>query len=88
MIDALNDPNFRTEVSILKSRADEVRYGLTDSTRIDILERRNDKTVCVYDLKTGAAFLSRARFLEIYGSVLSVYSDAERIIIIEVRPAS
>jgi hypothetical protein len=86
MVDALGDPNFRTEVSLLKSRAVEVPYGAQNSTRIDIRERRDAEIVCVYDLKTGAAFLSVARFLEIYGNVLAVYKTATRIIVIEVRP--
>jgi hypothetical protein len=87
MVDALGDPNFTTEISILKSNVAASRYGLKDSRRIDILEMREHNIVCVYDLRTGASGLSRARILEIYYHVLATYENAARIIITEVRPA-
>lgn len=61
MVDTLRDPNFTAEVSILKSDLDASRYGLKGTIRIDVIERREDNVVCVYDLKTGASGLSRAR---------------------------
>ncbi len=76
MIDAIGDPNFRSEISLLKSKADEERYGLKGTVRIDILERRTDDAVCVYDLKTGRAGLSRARLLEIFYNVAAKYRTA------------
>src|SRR5438874_826817 len=42
-----------------------VRYGTTGSIRVDVLEHKNDSTVCVYDIKTGNSGLSPARFAEI-----------------------
>jgi hypothetical protein len=85
-IDALHDPSLTTEVSILKSNVDASRYGAKETVRIDIIEDRGDGTVCVYDLKTGRAFLSRARLFEIYDNVLRKH-QASRIIVVEVRPA-
>lgn len=85
MVDTLRDPNFTAEVSILKSDLDASRYGLKGTIRIDVIERREDNVVCVYDLKTGASGLSRARLWKIYNGVSARYKAA-RIIIIEVRP--
>jgi hypothetical protein len=98
-IDEMKDPNFRAEVSVLKwveekkqaneplaSTPGEVPYGTKGSIRIDVYERPNPMTVCVYDIKTGQSGLSPARFNEIRRSVVAVYKDAHEIIITEVRP--
>lgn len=63
------------------------RYGTTGSIRVDVLEHKNDSTVCVYDIKTGDSGLSPARFAEIFANVRSVFPDATNIIITEVRPS-
>lgn len=53
------DPDFRAEVSFIKSI--EEPCGVRSSVRVDVLERVNDETVCVYDIKTGKAdYRSRA----------------------------
>lgn len=62
-IDALVDPSFRAEVSVLKT-IDEA-YGAKDSIRVDVLEDTGDGTVCVYDIKTGKRGLGFARTAEI-----------------------
>jgi hypothetical protein len=85
-IDALKDPNFRAEVSYLKAIEDESRYGMPGSIRIDVLEKRDNPTVCVYDIKTGRSGLSAARFAEIASNVFKAYKGVQRIIITEVRP--
>jgi hypothetical protein len=85
------DPNFVAEVSMRKSYEDDhdasVPYGTRGSIRIDVLERRSDDVVCVYDLKTGKSGLTVAREVEIVGTVASVYPLARRILITEVRPS-
>ena len=86
-VDALRDPTFRAEVSHLKGVEEEQPYGTKDSVRVDVLERRDEATVCVYDIKTGRSGLGVARFGEIASTVLSAYGPVQRIIITEVRPA-
>lgn len=85
------DPNFRAEVSIVKSKdaaaGREERYGLKDTIRVDVLEKRSDDVVCVYDIKTGKSGLSRARVLEITFTVASIYPGARQILVTEVRPS-
>lgn len=85
-VDALHDSNLTTEVSIFKSNLDQSRYALKGTVRIDIIERRVDDFVCVYDLKTGAYPMPKKRFLEIYFNVMAKYPQAKGVIIIEVRP--
>jgi hypothetical protein len=62
------------------------RYGQLGTVRVDVLEDRQNGTVCVYDIKTGKQTLSPARIREIVQSVLRHYSNARQIIITEVRP--
>ena len=64
----------------------EEDYGTKNSVRIDVFEDRRDGTVCIYDIKTGKSELSRARAAELAEKVLRAYSDAKRILVIEVRP--
>ena len=86
------DPNFMAEFSALKTKAADPdasppRYGQKGTIRVDVLENRPDeKTVCVYDIKTGEKVLSTARIKEIVGAVAKHYGDALRIIITEIRP--
>jgi hypothetical protein len=88
-IKAQGDPDFRAEVSILKSAAAryEASYGERGTVRIDILERADLVTACIYDLKTGKAGLSAARSIEIAGEVYKNFAiKPTRIIVTEVRP--
>ena len=78
------DPNFRAEVSLLKS--DEERYGRVGTIRVDVLERVDERTVCVYDIKTGRRGLSIARMNEIATNVNVLYPGTHRIVVIETRP--
>lgn len=84
-IDDLDDPDFRAEVSVLKS-LDET-YGTKDSVRVDVLENVDGLTVCVYDIKTGKSRLLKGRAAEIARKVFESYRTARRIIVIETRPA-
>ena len=83
-INGLGDPNYRGEVSFLKGIEDN--YGLKGSIRIDVLERVDAQTVCVYDIKTGRSALNLARTLEIEGTVRKAFGNTSRIIVTEVRP--
>lgn len=87
LVDGLQDPDLLTEFSIYKEDVDASRYGLKGSKRIDILERRSDGTICIYDLKTGKYRLTTRRILEIYLNVKAKFGDKGRVILIEVRPA-
>lgn len=93
------DPNFIAELSLVKmaeegasaeelenARKGGIKYGTNDSIRVDVLEHKDEDTVCVYDIKTGNAGLSSARFAEIFVNVRSAYPDAKHIIVTEVRP--
>jgi hypothetical protein len=83
-VDALRDPNFRAEVSVLKSRNED--YGFLGSKRIDVLENTEKDSVCVYDIKTGRAGLLPGRSLEIANEIHNYFGPGKRIIVIEVRP--
>jgi hypothetical protein len=83
-INNMKNPFYQAEVSRLKS--DEARYSKLGSIRIDALEKSGDDTVCVYDIKTGTAGLTKARSLEIATTAFSVFGPVSRIIVTEVRP--
>ena len=83
-IEALDDPDFRAEVSYVKNK--EENYGRKDSIRIDVLENVGDGTVCVYDIKTGRKGLSVARTTEIALNVFKAYPGTQRFIVSEIRP--
>jgi len=93
-IRALLDPNFRSEISLIKIEEEtgvalptrEGRYGEKDTIRIDVLENPGSGTVCVYDIKTGRRGLGLARSAEIAGTVYTRYPTTQRIIVIETRP--
>jgi hypothetical protein len=83
-IDALRNPDFRAEVSLLKSI--EARYGHEGTVRIDVFERTKDNTVCVYDIKTGSRGMSMPRWDDIAGRANDVFERPRRIILTEIRP--
>jgi hypothetical protein len=85
-IDSLDDPNFRAEVSRLKSERDEVSHGRKGSIRIDVIENAGGGTVCVYDIKTGASGLSPARMAEIAHVAFKHFPNTRRIVVTEIRP--
>ena len=82
---AINDPNFRAEVSTIKSKEADY-YGQRGSIRVDILENVGDGSVCVYDIKTGVSGLSLPRMQEIASNVHSFYPGTKRVLVIETRP--
>jgi hypothetical protein len=84
-INRLGNPNFRAEVSILKSQEVDRSSGRLGNIRVDVFEKVSESTVCVYDLKTGTRGLSAARFREIGEAVRSEFPAAIRTIITEVR---
>lgn len=84
-IDDLNNPDFRAELSYLKG--EPAKYGVRGTIRIDVLERVDAATVCVYDIKTGASGLTGARMDEIAVNVAKNFGPIQRIVITEVRPA-
>lgn len=83
-IDTLYDPDFRAEISFLKSK--EAKYGAKDSIRIDVLENVGDGTVCLYDIKTGRSGLGPGRAVEIAVEVLGAFRTTQRIVITAIRP--
>jgi hypothetical protein len=76
---------FKAEKSFLKSSTEDVKYGTRGSVRVDVFEDVRNGTICVYDLKTGAARFDPRRGLEIATNVYNTYGTSRRIIITEVR---
>lgn len=60
-------------------------YGEAGSTRLDVIERVDGTTVCVYDIKTGKRGLSMTRVLDL-GSAGLKYSGANTVIVVQVNP--
>lgn len=84
-IDNLKDPNFRAEVSRVKSEEDETWYGRRGSIRIDVLENVGDGTVCVYDIKTGQSSLNPSRMADIAQNAFKHFPGTQRIVVTEIR---
>jgi hypothetical protein len=89
--DQPKDPNFRAEYSALKTRAANPnapppRYGQKGTIRVDVLEYTKQRSVCVYDIKTGERTLSGPRMSEIAKAVYNYYPNAKHFIVTEVRP--
>jgi hypothetical protein len=64
-----------------------LKPGAKGSIRIDAYElRKEEQTVCIYDIKTGESGLRSKRFAEIFTRVAGTYQWATRIVITEVRP--
>lgn len=83
-IQSLDDPTYRAEISYLKSI--EETYGTAGSVRVDVLEKTNEKTICVYDVKTGKRGLTIARTIEIAKEVHTAFGGVSSVIVTEVRP--
>lgn len=83
-IDALRNPDFRAEVSVLKD-LDET-YGARGSVRIDVFENIRSEIVCIYDIKTGKSGLSARRAAELAAKAFEGLPSARQIIVIETRP--
>jgi hypothetical protein len=87
-IQGLDEENFQAEVSRIKSKEEDARYGEKGSIRIDALENHSDiSTVCVYDPKTGKRGLSLPRTNELAETAFKKFKYVpNHIIVIEVRP--
>jgi hypothetical protein len=83
-INALGDPNFRAEISLLAS--DRVHYATKDSKRLDVFENPGTGTVCIHDEKTGKAKLSFSAMTKLVAAAHSFYPGTQRVIVTEVRP--
>lgn len=82
----VRNKDFKAEVSFMKMREEEVEYGLKDSIRVDVYEKAENNTVCVYDIKTGKSGLGAKRMKEIAKNVFAAYPKTRRIVVTEVRP--
>jgi hypothetical protein len=96
------DSSFRPEVSFarignqlidLEERKKNVDNGSADDTygeegsiRPDCYQRKDPKTVCIYDIKTGASGLSQKRMEEFARRAMYKYPCTERVIVTEIRP--
>jgi hypothetical protein len=77
---------FIAERSFLKETVEDVRHGQKDSVRIDVFERPNETTVCIYDIKTGRAGFLPGRMEELARRVRMLYGSTVRFVLTEVRP--
>jgi hypothetical protein len=80
----LNPFGFRAEVSFIKGL--EENPGKKGTIRVDVLEKRDDGVVCVYDIKTGWSGLTPARMLEVASNVHKNY-ETMNFVITETRPS-
>jgi hypothetical protein len=87
-IEELKDHNYRAEVSGIKSKQADAKYGEQGSIRIDAYEHLPEtSTVCVYDAKTGKRGLSFPRMSELAQTAQALFKNKPtQIIVIEVRP--
>jgi hypothetical protein len=101
-INSTPDPNFRAEVSAIKSELEpredpnfrankpklDAKYGEKGTVRFDAYENhRKISTVCVYDPKTGKRGLSFPRMSELAKAAFGLFHyPPQHIIVIEVRP--
>jgi hypothetical protein len=90
------DVTFRAETSVVKTFEAMLQqtlrdklvtddYGKPGTIRYDVLEFVNHNTVCVYDIKTADALLSRRRMGH-FAELLSRYGN-KLIIVIQVKPS-
>jgi hypothetical protein len=91
-IKLLNDPMLSSEVSFVKMKEEngqtkdpEVKRGTKGSIRVDVYEKTDNGTVCVYDIKTGWSGLSIPRINEI--AFNSWRKGSPYFIITEIRPS-
>lgn len=81
----MKDPDLEIEVSYDPITGDKVFYGTKGSIRLDTLEHPRPSTVCVYDHKTGRAYLRPKRAVDLVSAAQKHYPDATQIIAIEIR---
>jgi hypothetical protein len=68
-----------------KKKKDDPSYAARDTKRIDIFERLDDDTVCVYDIKTGDKTWRSRDMNEVAAAVARRYPTAKRFILIETK---
>lgn len=83
-VDALDRPDFKAEVSVLKETL--VKYGTRGSKRYDAYQRAEGATICAYDIKTENARLDDERMLELALNGWNAFGDMKRLIIVQVKP--
>jgi len=81
----LNPFDLLAEVSFIKG--EQENPGAKGSIRVDVMEKRSDGVVCVYDIKTGWSGLTPARMLEIGLNVWKNYKTTDYLVT-EMRPSS
>jgi hypothetical protein len=84
IIRAMKDPDLKAEISFDPITGQEVFYATKGSWRLDTLEQARPATVCVYDHKTGRAFLRARRAADFADVVKKQYRGVQRIIVIQI----
>ena len=67
-------------------KPEDTYYSAPGSIRVDVYEKVNPKTVCVYDIKTGRSGLTGPHMLEIAIRVARRFDAGARIVVMEMRP--
>ena len=86
IVNARRDPDFTAETSHHPNPEYTDNYGARGSIRLDVLEKTNVSTVCVYDHKTGKSGSRATRAVDIMNLVQKNFPGTARFIMIEVRP--
>src|SRR5262245_41237651 len=84
LLDKTKHPLF-AEQSFLKSE-DAAKSSGKRSIRVDVYEKAENQTICVYDIKTGDRRLDMPRMAEIATTVVREFPGTQRIIVTEIRP--
>ncbi len=88
-IDGLDLSDLKAETTLdPNGGSDPTRYGASGHPRVDILELTENRTVCVYDLKTGVADLSPARMAQLANAAYKNFGTFKNFVIIGLRPTS
>jgi len=94
-----HDKNFRAEMTVWnditdkpipkgeKPKPGDKLTAVPGSVRLDVFERRDNDTACIYDIKTGRQRLTYARMHYLMEKVRDAFEDVKRFIFIEVRPS-
>ncbi|MBJ3784002.1 minor capsid protein [Devosia sp. MSA67] len=81
--------NLWSELTVLPGGANSVLgnayYGQAGSTRLDVVERVDGTTACVYDIKTGDRGLSMTRLTELTDRTKE-FSGVSIVIVVQVNP--
>jgi hypothetical protein len=84
IVNAQRKPTLKAERSYTKAGIETGR--IAGAIRVDVLEERDDGTLCIYDIKTGRRGLAMSRVREFALRTSKRIEGYRDIVVIEVRP--